>query len=76
MTDIRDVLKTPAERYAQMSGFNEKWIAFTEFVRIPKTLSKLTVKVLREYPLKYTRIFVKAKFLAQKQITATSQNIQ
>ena len=52
--------KTRADRHAQVSDFNENWIAFTEFVKTPKTLSKLMVKIMREFPLKH--IFVKAKF--------------
>jgi hypothetical protein len=43
-----------------MSEFNENWIAFTEFVKIPQTLFRLMVKVLREFPWKH--VFVKAKF--------------
>jgi len=43
-----------------MSDFYENRMAFTKFVKIPKNVSKIMVKLQREFSLKH--IFVKAKF--------------
>jgi hypothetical protein len=43
-----------------MSDFKENWIVFTEFVKIPQTLSNLMVRAEREFSLKH--ILVENKF--------------